>query len=225
MGRSLDWTVVPAAARARLLEAIADSGDVRDPRVLEALGRVPRERFVPPASVRSAYHDMALAIGHGQTISQPTVVGVMTEALELVGSERVLEIGTGSGYQAAVLALLAREVFSVEVVPALGEAAAARLATLAYANVHVRVGDGYAGWPEEAPFDRVLVTAAPERIPTALIEQLADGGVLVTPLGPSDATQELVKLRKRGGDLVRESLGAVRFVPMVPGRIERAARP
>ncbi len=141
----------------------------------------------------------------------------MTAALELRGTERVLEIGTGSGYQAAVLSLLARDVFSIEVVEALAEDAAARLRRLGYSNVHVRAGDGYKGWPEEAPFDRILVTAAPEKVPPALLDQLADGGSLVAPVGAHGWTQRLVWVRKRGGVVSTEDLGGVVFVPMVRG--------
>jgi protein-L-isoaspartate(D-aspartate) O-methyltransferase len=144
---------------------------------------------------------------------------MMTEALELRGPERVLEIGTGSGYQAAILSVLAREVFTIELVRELGEGADKRLRELGYANVHVRVGDGYAGWPEEAPFDRILLTAAPPEIPKALLEQLReDGGVLIAPVGEEHQPQWLVRVRKKDGKITRERLNLVRFVPMVPGR-------
>jgi protein-L-isoaspartate(D-aspartate) O-methyltransferase len=143
----------------------------------------------------------------------------MTEALSLRGRERVLEIGTGSGYQAAILSLLAAEVYTIEIVPELGERAERTLRELGYANVHVRVGDGYAGWPEKAPFDRVILTAAPPEIPKALLDQLAEGGVLIAPVGEQGSYQELTRIeKKKGGALVRERLGPVRFVPMVPGR-------
>jgi protein-L-isoaspartate(D-aspartate) O-methyltransferase len=199
--------------RAELVHAIR--GDVKDERVLAALGRVPRHLFVSGVSLRRAYDDEPAPIGFGQTISQPTVVAIMTEALELRGAERVLEIGTGSGYQAAVLSLLVPEVYTIEVVSPLALESRARLEELGYTNVHVRSGDGYAGWREHAPYDRILVTAAPEEVPQALFEQLAAGGILVAPVGPVDATQRLVRFREVAGDFKREDLGAVRFVPMV----------
>jgi protein-L-isoaspartate(D-aspartate) O-methyltransferase len=193
-------------------------GDVRSPRVLDALRRVPRHRFMPLASLRQAYTDRPFPIGHDQTISQPTIVAMMTQALELGGTESVLEIGTGSGYQAAVLALLVPKVRSIEIVPELGNSARERLKELGYANVEVRVGDGYAGWPDAAPFDRILLTAAPPEVPKALVQQLKEGGVLVAPVGPEGAVQTLFRYRKRGGKLEQEALGAVRFVPMVEGK-------
>lgn len=189
--------------------------EVRDPRVLSAMMEVPRHAFVPEHSLGEAYADHPLSIGHGATISQPSLVGVMSEALELSGEERVLEIGTGSGYQAAVLARLAREVDSVEVIPELAERARRVLAELGFSNVRVHVGDGWEGCPARAPFDRVVVTAAPDRLPPALVKQLADGGLLVVPVGRADEEQRLERWRKVGGKLRHEDLGAVRFVPMV----------
>ena len=183
MGVELD----PAAAqelRRDLVEHLVELGDLREARVKEALLRVPRHRFAGDAvPLTDAYANGPVDIGHGQTISQPSVVAMMTEALELSGSERVLEIGTGSGYQAAVLAELGARVFTIEIIEELAERAKQRLAELGYANVEVRVGDGSAGWPERAPFDRILVTAAAPAIPEALLAQLADGGVLVAPVG------------------------------------------
>lgn len=205
------------ALRAELLAHLETSGERIGPRTLGAMRKVPRHLFCPNVSLDRAYEDRPQSIGLGQTISQPTIVGVMIEALELSGKERVLEIGTGSGYQAAILALLSSEVYTIELLAPLGESARARLAELGYANVTVRVGDGYKGWPERAPFDRIIVTAAPDAIPDALVVQLADGGVLVSPVGPEGATQRLVRLRKHAGSITREDLGAVRFVPMVPG--------
>jgi protein-L-isoaspartate(D-aspartate) O-methyltransferase len=202
------------ARRAELVRSLAL--EVRDVRVLDAMERVPRHLFVPQASLAVAYADSPASIGHGQTISQPTIVAVMTEALELSGRERVLEIGTGSGYQAAVLALLATEVHSIETIPALAEEARLRLLRLGYANVYVHTGDGYGGLPGEAPFDRIVVTAAPEETPHVLLEQLADGGILVVPVGENDWTQRLLRYRKRGATVTVEDLGGVRFVPMVP---------
>jgi protein-L-isoaspartate(D-aspartate) O-methyltransferase len=201
------------AAREALVQAVARHTPGLDPAVLAALRRVPRHLFMPGASLGEAYADHAFPIGHRQTISQPTVVAIMSDALRLTGRERVLEIGTGSGYQAAVLAVLAREVYSIEIVAPLGEEAKQRLAALGYANVEVRIGDGYQGWPERAPFDRILLTAAPADLPRPLVEQLADGGIIVAPVGVDDQTLE--RWTKRDGRLARDTLGAVRFVPMV----------
>jgi protein-L-isoaspartate(D-aspartate) O-methyltransferase len=203
------------AYRAELVRGLAR--EIKDARVLDAMGRVPRHLFVPGASLARAYMDDPVPIGYGQTISQPAVVAIMTEALELQGRERVLEIGTGSGYQAAILSLLASQVYTIEIVKALAEEARVRLLRLGYANVQVRAGDGYKGWPEQAPFARILVTAAPDEVPRALLDQLAEGGVLVAPVGPSGWTQRLLRYRKVAGRFSTEDLGAVRFVPMVPG--------
>jgi protein-L-isoaspartate(D-aspartate) O-methyltransferase len=179
---------------------------------------VPRHAFVPEGtSLDEAYENWPIPIGWGQTLSQPTVVAVMTEALELTGRERVLEVGTGSGYQSAILSLLAAEVFSIEIVPELAALASERLERMRCKNVHVRCGDGWAGWPERAPFDRVLVTAAPEELPLALTDQLAEGGILVAPIGTQERDQELVRVRKVLGELRTERLGPVRFVPMEHG--------
>jgi protein-L-isoaspartate(D-aspartate) O-methyltransferase len=187
-----------------------------DPRVLDALRRVPRHLFAPGLSMAAAYRDVPQPIGHDQTISQPTIVAVMSAALRLGGRERVLEIGTGSGYQAAVLSLLCGSVYSIELVEPLGLAAKDRLARLGYRNVQVRIGDGYRGWPEAAPFDRIIVTAAPPELPAELGRELRPGGILVAPVG-KDA-QMLVRYTKRpDGELEQERLGRVLFVPMVPG--------
>jgi protein-L-isoaspartate(D-aspartate) O-methyltransferase len=201
--------------RASLVQSLASV--VSDARVLDAMTRVPRHLFVPGASLDEAYFDGALPIGHGQTISQPTVVAMMTEALELQGGERVLEVGTGSGYQAAVLSLLAAEVYSVEVVAELADEARARLQRLGYSGVHVRVGNGSGGWPEKAPFDGIIATAAPERIPHALFEQLSEHGILVAPVGPSGGTQSLLRYRRTSRGPSTEDLGLVQFVPMIGG--------
>jgi protein-L-isoaspartate(D-aspartate) O-methyltransferase len=186
---------------------------VRDPRVLEAMRTVPRHRFVSPDLVDSAYDDSPLPIGFGQTISQPYIVAYMTELLEVAPEHVVLEIGTGSGYQAAVLGELAREVYTIEIVPELARQSAATLRALGYTNVHVREGDGYAGWPARAPFDRILVTAAPERIPKPLLDQLAVGGRLVIPVGPQRRTQWLTIVDKTPGGLIERRTIPVRFVP------------
>ena len=187
---------------------------IRDPAVLEAFRRVPRERFVPEGEVREAYGDHALPIGNGQTISQPYIVAFMTEGLHLTPESRVLEIGTGSGYQAAILAELAREVDTIELVPELAKQAQERLNRFGYDNVHVRHGDGYSGWPEKAPFDAIVVTAAAEAVPPALMEQLKEGGRMMIPLGGPDAIQELtVVTKKKGGGCATKPLMSVRFVP------------
>ncbi len=203
--------------RLALVAELEREGRVTEDRVLEALATTPRHLFAPDSSLRAAYRDEPQPIGWGQTISQPTIVGTMTQALELTGRERVLEIGTGSGYQAAVLSQLARQVFTIEILEPLGRVAAQRLAELGHTNVQVRIGDGYAGWPDHAPFDRILVTAAPPEIPSALTDQLAEGGILVVPVGDQGETQRLLRIRKVKGALVHEDLGGVRFVPMVPG--------
>jgi protein-L-isoaspartate(D-aspartate) O-methyltransferase len=192
---------------------------ISDQAVLRAMDEVPREHFVAPEFTESAYADHALPIACGQTISQPYVVAYMTEQLQVGPQHRVLEIGTGSGYQAAILSRLAREVVSVERYRTLAETARQRLRTLGYANVTIIVGDGFAGAPEQAPFDRIIVTAAAENIPPALVEQLGANGKIVLPLGPRNGTQHIVKLNKTaGGALERENLIAVRFVPLLPGQ-------
>jgi protein-L-isoaspartate(D-aspartate) O-methyltransferase len=192
---------------------------ISDQAVLRAMDEVPREYFVTPELIESAYADQALPIACGQTISQPFVVAYMTEQLEVEPTYRMLEIGTGSGYQAAVLSRLASEVVSVERYRTLAEAARTRIETLGYSNVTIVIGDGMKGAPDFAPFDRILVTAAAEAIPEALTAQLAEGGKMVLPIGPRDDTQYIVKLSKRpGGELVRENLIAVRFVPLLPGQ-------
>ena len=200
------------AARERMVDVQIAGRGVRDPRVLAALRQVPRHRLVPEAERGVAYEDRPLPIGHGQTISQPYIVGFMTEALGISAGERVLEIGTGSGYQTAVLAELAAEVFSIEIVEPLAERARRDLAALGYENVNVRAGDGYRGWPEAAPFDAIILTAAPDHVPEPLVAQLAEGGRLVAPVGAG--VQELVRIRRGADGITRESLLPVRFVPM-----------
>jgi len=201
------------AAREGMIQDQIMARGIRDPRVLEALRRIPRHRFVPPEMQPYAYEDTPLPIGLGQTISQPYVVAFMTEALELKPQDRVLEIGTGSGYQAAVLSLLAREVYSMEIVERLGHEAQARLEQMGYSNVHVRIGNGYRGWPEAAPFDAIIVTAAPPDVPAALVEQLRVGGRMLVPVG--GFAQDLLRLRRTAKGIERENLLPVRFVPMV----------
>jgi len=204
----------PRAAREQMVQEQMVARGIRDPRVLEALRKVPRHRFVPLDMQALAYEDSPLPIGLGQTISQPYVVAFMTEALELKPSDRVLEIGTGSGYQAVVLSLLAQEVYSIENVEQLGKQAEARLKQMGYANVRVRISDGYYGWPEAAPFDAIIVTAAPPDVPPVLVAQLRMGGRMVVPVGRG--WQDLIRLRRTVNGLERESLLMVTFVPMVP---------
>lgn len=203
------------AARARMVRDQLVSRGIRDARVLAALGKVPRQEFLPKPLWAEAYEDGPLPIGHGQTISQPYVVAFMTEALVLRPRDRVLEIGTGSGYQAAVLAWLVAEVYSVELLEPLARRAEATLQRLGYGNVKVRAGDGYLGWPEAAPFDAIIVTCAPDQVPEALVDQLKVGGRMIVPVGSQGATQELVLLRKQPGRLERQAVLPVRFVPMV----------
>jgi protein-L-isoaspartate(D-aspartate) O-methyltransferase len=201
-----------AAARARMVSDQLAARGIRDARVLDAMRSVERHRFVPEAERGEAYDDHPLPIGDGQTISQPYIVALMTELALVRPDARVLEIGTGSGYQAAVLSLLAREVWTIEIVEPLAREAADRLARLGYRNVTVRAGDGYGGWPEKAPFDAILVTAAPPEIPAPLLAQLAVGGRLVAPVG--DLSQDLVVVeRTLSGNRTRR-VAPVRFVPM-----------
>jgi protein-L-isoaspartate(D-aspartate) O-methyltransferase len=203
-----------AALRREMVEHQIRSRGIRDPRVLEAMSTVPRHEFVPPEERALAYADQPLPIGEGQTISQPFMVAAMAEAMELAGSERVLEVGTGCGYQAAVLALLARDVYTVEFQAALAEDAHERLARLGYTNVHVKIGDGTLGWPEAAPYDAILVTAGAPSIPPPLLEQLAEGGRLVIPIGTPEF-QELRRVRKQEGRTTLEVLYDCRFVPLL----------
>ena len=194
---------------------------IADKAVLRAMDEVPRERFVDPNFIGSAYADQALPIECGQTISQPYVVAYMTEQLGVQPRHRVLEIGTGSGYQAAVLSRLAREVVSIERYRTLADRARGRLKSLAYDNVEVVTGDGFAGVPGGAPYDRIIVTAAAERLPETLLDQLADkGGVMILPLGAQDGSQHLIKLTKLQTGTQRENLIPVRFVPMLPGQAQ-----
>jgi protein-L-isoaspartate(D-aspartate) O-methyltransferase len=193
---------------------------IMDAGVLRAMDEVPREHFVEQQFAATAYADHALPIACGQTISQPYVVAYMTEQLGVRPEHRVLEIGTGSGYQAAVLSRLAREVVTIERYRTLAEMARERFQGLGYGNIEVRIGDGLGGAPDRAPYDRILITAAAETVPQPLTEQLAEGGVMLLPLGPHHATQRLVKLTRNGGELVREDLIGVRFVPLLPGQAQ-----
>ncbi|MDD5222794.1 MAG: protein-L-isoaspartate(D-aspartate) O-methyltransferase [bacterium] len=200
--------------RLEMVQSQLERRNIRDQRVLEAMGKVPRHRFVPERLGSEAYEDHPLPIGEGQTISQPYMVAIMTELLELRGGERVLEIGTGSGYQLAVLAELAREVFSVERFGPLADRSRALLRELGYRNVEIRNGDGTLGWPERAPFDGIIVTAGAPRIPPPLVEQLSEGGRLVVPVG-EERHQELCRVVKEGGETRKEYFGGCVFVPLV----------
>jgi protein-L-isoaspartate(D-aspartate) O-methyltransferase len=204
------------ARRERMVDDQIAARGVRDARLLAALRKIPRHLFVPADLQAAAYADEPLPIGSGQTISQPYIVGYMTEALGLRGGERVLEIGTGSGYQTAVLAELAAEVFTVEIVPELAARARAILDALGYVHVSYRTGDGAAGWPERAPYEAVMVTAAPLAVPRALREQLAVGGRMIVPVGVG--SQTLVLVRRTPSGFEETDLLAVRFVPLVGGR-------
>ncbi len=206
---------------ANLIKEIMIQG-IQDREVLRAMETVPRHRFVLPEYLDQAYANHPLPIGYGQTISQPYIVAWMTELLELQPGEKVLEIGTGSGYQAAVLAELEDvEVYTIEIVPELADSAAARLEELGYDNIQVRQGDGYYGWPEEAPFDAIIVTAAPDHLPAPLAEQLSPDGRLVIPIGPPGWVQSLWKFVYEDGELIGYNLGGVRFVPFTGEGIEQ----
>jgi protein-L-isoaspartate(D-aspartate) O-methyltransferase len=218
-GRAQDEAGLAARRKVMVSVQIAARG-VRDPLVLAAMSEVPRHLFVPADLVREAYEDYPLPIGEGQTISQPYIVALMTECLALEGPEKVLEIGTGSGYQAAVLARIAASVFTIEINAPLARRAAATLERLGIANVHVRQGDGFFGWPEEAPFDAMMVTAAAPEVPPALFDQLAEGGRLVIPLGDPAAYQRLTVITKRKGRPAIDRILDVRFVPMT-GEIQK----
>ena len=202
-----------AAQRQRMVTEQLKARGISDERVLNAMNKVPREEFVPPDSRAGSYEDGPLPIGYGQTISQPYIVAFMTEQLRLKPSDRVLEIGTGSGYQAAILAELMSEVYSIEIVEPLAKNAEATLQRLGYENVHVKIGDGYKGWPEAAPFDAIIVTCAPDKVPQPLVDQLKDDGRMVIPVGDRFA-QELYLLEKKNGQLKQSATLPVRFVPM-----------
>ncbi|HYM30588.1 MAG TPA: protein-L-isoaspartate(D-aspartate) O-methyltransferase [Candidatus Cybelea sp.] len=208
-----------ASRKIRLLMELRRQG-ITDTRVLAAIERVPRENFVPDAFKDQAYDNIALPIHHGQTISQPYVVAYMSEALKVGPRMKVLEIGTGSGYQAAVLARLCRRVYSIERYRALTQEAEKRFAELRISNITTRTGDGLKGWPEQAPFDRIIVTAAAVSIPEALRDQLGPGGIMVLPVGRNSTEQEIVRITRRDGGFDEETLLPVRFVPLLPGVAE-----
>jgi protein-L-isoaspartate(D-aspartate) O-methyltransferase len=196
---------------------------ITDQRVLDAFREVPRHRFVFDTAQDSAYGDFPLSIGQNQTISQPYMVAIMTEFLELKGDEKVLEIGTGSGYQAAILSRLCKEVYTIEIIPELAQSAGSRLEDLGYANVYVKAGDGYLGWPDQAPFDAVIITCAPEKLPQPLVDQLKTGGRIVVPEGPQHRAQILNIYTKTDTGLIKRSEGGCYFVPMT-GIIEDSSK-
>ena len=212
-------------ARTRMVDEEIVAAGVKNPRVIAAMRATPRHEFVPPALWPNAYYDMALPIGEGQTISPPFIVAYMTEAIDPQPKDKVLEIGTGSGYQAAVLSGLVQEVYTIEIVESLGRRAAQVLKRLNYENVHAKVGDGYLGWPEHAPFDKIIVTCSPEKVPQALVDQLKEGGRIVIPVGER-YQQSLYLLKKTDGKMLREQLLPVVFVPMT-GKAEdsRGSKP
>jgi protein-L-isoaspartate(D-aspartate) O-methyltransferase len=201
--------------RAQMVSAQIEAEGVRDARVLAAMRKIPRHLFVPRELASNAYGDHPLPIGHGQTISQPFIVAFMTEAAQLTPQSKVLEIGTGSGYQAAVLGELAGQVYTIEIVEPLAKQSAKLLKELGYKNIFVRHGDGYKGWPDQAPFDAIIVTAAPEEIPPALIEQLKVGGRMLIPVGSLEQGQGLFRITKTEQGIKKEQFYPVRFVPMV----------
>jgi len=188
---------------------------IRNPAVIKAMEGVPRHLFVPSKYRAFSYGDYPLSIGEGQTISQPYIVAFMTEALELTSDDKVLEIGTGSGYQAAILVELVKEVYTIEFIPRLAKRAQKTLGELEYENIRLRIGDGYRGWPEEAPFDAIIVTCAPDKIPEALVDQLREGGRMIIPVGREGGVQKLVKVTKKAGKIKIQAVMDVRFVPMV----------
>lgn len=208
----------PDLARREMVRTQLESRDITAPRVLEAMRTVPRHEFVPKELRGRAYQDTALPIGHGQTISQPYIVAFMTQHLAPEPDDRVLEIGTGSGYQAAVLSRLVKEVYSIEIVEPLARQATADLQRLGFRNVHVKFGDGYKGWPEHAPFDSIIVTCAPDHVPQPLVEQLREGGRMVIPVGEHGGVQELYLLHKKEGRMEQQQVLPVQFVPMTRSR-------
>src|SRR5437879_2122151 len=203
-----------AAERQKMVKEKLKSRGIHDDLVLAAMAKVPREEFVPENERAQAYADSALPIGHDQTISQPFIVAYMTEQLRLRPNDRVLEIGTGSGYQAAVLAELAKDVYTIEIIEPLAKDASARLARLDYNNAHVKIGDGYQGWPEVAPFDAIIVTCAPDKVPQPLTQQLKEGGRMIIPVGNGIMDQQLYLLEKKNGELAQRAILPVRFVEM-----------
>jgi protein-L-isoaspartate(D-aspartate) O-methyltransferase len=222
-GVKIDYEDLEKRRKAMVVEQIEERG-IRDRRILEVMEKVPRHEFVPEKYRAFAYDDSPLPIGEGQTISQPYIVALMTECLNLEGEEKVLEVGTGSGYQAAILSELAEEVYTIEILEPLAERAEELLKDLGYRNVKVRCGDGYLGWEEYAPFDGVIVTCAPDHIPQPLIDQLAEGGRMVIPVGEVHFPQVLKLLEKKEGKMTVRNVVPVRFVPMTGDEVEKRKR-
>ena len=201
--------------RLRMVNEQISSRDIKDEKVLNAIRKVQRHKFVPQNLIYQAYEDHPVPIGYGQTISQPYMVALMTQCLKLTGKEKVLEIGTGSGYQAAIIAEIVRDkVYTVEIIEELGISARKRLSALGYKNIEVKIADGYFGWKEKAPFDRIIVTCAPDHVPPPLVEQLKEGGIIVIPVGPPGSYQTLWQIEKRGDKLVFNNMGGCIFVPL-----------
>ncbi len=215
--------IAKAKARNRMVERHLVERGIKNKRVLDAFRTVPRHRFLPPKTQRLAYDDESIPIGEGQTITPPYDVAFMTEVLDPKPADRVYEVGTGSGYQSAILSQLVKEVYSVEIHPPLGKRAAEVHKELGYTNIHTRIGDGYEGWPDAAPFDAIIVTCAPEKIPQPLIDQLKDGGRMVIPLAKDRFTQSVYLVEKHGDKLTRRELKPTLFVPMTGRALEEAA--
>ena len=209
------------AERQKMIEEQLKPRGIKDERVLAAMAKVPREEFVSEKLRDQSYSDNALPIGHDQTISQPFIVAYMTDQLHLKPSDRVLEIGTGSGYHAAVLSELAKDVYTIEIIEPLAKEASARLARLGYNNAHVKAGDGYQGWSEVAPFDAIIVTCAPDKVPQPLTQQLKEDGRMIVPVGSTMMDQQLYLLEKKNGELAQTAILPVRFVPMVGEATEK----
>lgn len=212
-----------SAKRLRMIERDLATRDIGDKKVLDAMSKVPRHKLVPGNVKDQAYADHPLPIGYGQTISQPYIVALMTQVLELKGDEKVLEIGTGSGYQAAVLAEIVPEVYTVEIIPELAQRANEDLKGMGYQNIHIKNADGYFGWPQKAPFDAIIITAAAEYVPPPLIAQLKENGKLLLPLGSTRYYQTLTLVEKKGGELKTRHITGVRFVPMT-GDVQKIQR-
>lgn len=212
--RHIESTSAFATDRQKMVQEQLQPRGIKDPRVLAAMGKVPRQEFVAQDLRDKSYSDSSLPIGQDQTISQPFIVALMTEQLRLQPTDRVLEVGTGSGYQTAVLAELAKDVYSIEILEPMAKEASARLTRLGYSNAHVKAGDGYQGWPEVAPFDAIIVTCAPNKVPQSLIQQLKENGRMIVPVG-TGMDQQLYLLEKKNGQLAQTAILPVRFVPMI----------
>lgn len=201
--------------REKMVRQQIEARGIKDPEVIAAMGKVPRHLFVPRSSMIQSYNDYPMDIGYGQTISQPYIVAYMTELLDLQPKDKVLEVGTGSGYQAAVLAEIVDKVYTIEIIEELSKMACGRLKELGYSNIVCKTGDGYNGWPEHGPYDAIIVTAAPEEIPAPLTRQLKEGGRMIIPVGPVSSVQKLILIEKKSGELISKEMIPVRFVPLM----------